>query len=508
MSNWDYADEIPTATTTMKSNKNDSYCWEQDWKDANAVATQLNIPIHQVSFQAEYWNEVFQPYCQQLTRSVTPNPDVDCNRYIKFGALKDYLKKRFSGDIDTLATGHYARIWDRSRSNSGNSTSIGGIHTTMNQMPHYLQEALEEEESTILADYILHSSVADTPMLLSARDCSKDQSYFLSGVPAKAFSGVLFPLGDLYKTEPGVDSTNYSKDDGDGDDIDDSVLSVRQVARHAQLPNATKRDSVGICFIGKRKHGDFISEYIDHPLNDSYDGRSSSSTSSLVQCINVENNEVVATFDHVDSPSLTYATIGQGAKISGAAQKWFVVDKQLQPPQHTNNYNNGQWKWKSPCLFICPGTHHPSLYADKFYIRCKNFNWIAGGGETNRPPPLPFRAKCRIRHLQPLVDCEITMVNNQNHSQNHNCTTSQDVLGVFDDDNYEIRLKLPLRGIAPGQVCVVYAGGKEGDLICLGGGPIDQRGPNYWEMQQDLPKILHPSGRNDRSIIQKGTDGS
>jgi len=494
MSNWDYADENPTVTTMMKSNKNDSYCWEQDWKDASAVATQLKIPVHHVSFQAEYWNEVFQPYCQKLSQSITPNPDVDCNRYIKFGALKDYLKLRFAGDVGYLATGHYARIWDRSRNSHGsNSRNIGLSQATMKGMPQYLQQALEEEESTILADYILHPSVTDTPLIFSARDRSKDQSYFLSGVSAKAFSGVLFPLGDLYKTEHGRSPADISEDDN-GDNIGDSMLSVRQVAQHAQLPNATKRDSVGICFIGKRKHGNFINEYVDHPLDDRDSGCLSSSTSSLVQYINVENNEVVATFDPVDNPSLIYATIGQGAKIPGAGQKWFVVEKQLQPPQDNTKE---QRRWKAPSILICPGTHHPSLYADRFYMKFKNFNWIAGG-EANRPPPLPFRAKCRIRHLQPLVDCEISMVDD-NYKNDHTSLK----YNRFDSHNFEIKLKIPLRGIAPGQVCVLYAGGKIGDLICLGGGPIDQAGQNYWEMQRDLPNILHPSGHNDSSVIQR-----
>lgn len=489
MSNWDYADEDPTVTTTMKSNKHDSYCWEQDWKDTSAVATQLKIPIHHVSFQAEYWNEVFQPYCQKLSQSITPNPDVDCNRYIKFGALKEYLNMRFSSGVDFLATGHYARLWDRSRTSHNPGSSRG----TTNEMPMYLRQALEEEESTILADYILHPSVADIPLLLSARDRSKDQSYFLSGVPAKAFSGVIFPLGDLYKTEHSKNPMGVSED-CIGKDISDSVLSVRQLAQQARLPNATKRDSVGICFIGKRKHGNFINEYVEHPLGDNDNRSPSSSTSSLVKYINVENNKVVATFDPVENPASLYATIGQGAKISGAGQKWFVVDKQLQPPQQGDTIRHA---WKSPCIVICPGTHHPSLYADSFYVKSQHFNWIAGG-EANRPPPLPFRAKCRIRHLQPLVDCEITAVD-KNYKSCHKILNN----GGVDCEHYEIKLKIPLRGIAPGQICVIYAGGAAGDLICLGGGPIDQAGQNYWEMQRDLPDVLHPSGHNDSSLIQR-----
>jgi len=135
----------------------------------------------------------------------------------------------------------------------------------------------------------------------------------------------------------------------------------------------------------------------------------------------------------------------------------------------------------------------------KFYIKASNFNWIAGG-EANRPPPLPFRAKCRIRHLQPLVDCEITFVE-KNYKSDSN--KSLDDAGRFDGHNLQVKLKIPLRGVAPGQSCVVYLGGKAGDLICLGGGPIDQRGKNYWEMKRDLPNILHPSGHNDSSVIKR-----
>jgi len=462
MSNWDYADEIGNVASLRKQKYHERHCWEQDWKDARAVALQLKIPIHHVSFQAEYWNTVFQPHCQQVSQFNTPNPDVDCNRYIKFGVLRDYLKKRFF-DIEYLATGHYARLWDRKSSH----------------LPDYLEQALEHEDSTALADYVIQPSNSEKPMLLAASDRSKDQSYFLSMVPADNFSGVLFPLGELNKT-PRLKINNSQLDNY----LESTSLSVREIAKHANLPNATKKDSVGICFIGKRKYGDFINEYIDPADNCkgkiSFNGRSS--TSSLVQCINVENNDVVATFDPNVNPSLMYSTIGQGAKIPGATQKWFVVDKQISQ----TNIHRGKER-TSPCILVCPGTHHPSLYSDRLYIRCSELNWIAGGGATNRPPPLPFHTKCRIRHLQALVDCEISF---------HNSFTSADGC-----DSFKIRLKTPLRGIAIGQVCVFYSGGEKGDLICLGGGPISRRGPNYWETQKDLPKILHSSGHNDDSIM-------
>jgi tRNA U34 2-thiouridine synthase MnmA/TrmU len=489
MSNWDYHNEGPTMTTstridanfnafTSSGNNGPSRCWEQDWKDARAAAQHLNIPIHHVSFEADYWNDVFEPYCEQLAQSVTPNPDVDCNRYIKFGVLKEYVRTRFH--IDRLATGHYARLWDRSGNANHNddsgSVTVGNTRNRLD-MPDCLEGALEEEESSILADYLLSNTqgTSNVPILLTARDRFKDQSYFLSGVSGQSFSNILFPLGDLYKTPPVPnvvhDDTIYSSTWSlSGQSRSSLQLSVRELAQEARLPNASKRDSMGICFVGKRKHGDFINDFVNAHQTDPLLSSSVASTVAttgqpttrrLHECINVEDGSVVATFDPLTNPSLTYATIGQGARLSGASQKWFVVDK------------------RGHQLWICPGTHHPALYSDRLYVR--NFNWIMGGCS----PSLPFRAKCRIRHLQPLVECEIICLDNP--------------IGN-DGAMYEIRLEFPLRGIARGQVCAIYSGGRSGDLVCLGGGPIELRGPTYWEMQKDLPRILHPAGHNDLSL--------
>lgn len=401
MSNWDYHGDDDTS-----KNQN---CWEQDWKDAKAVAEHLkNVPIVHVSFESEYWNSVFEPYCQRLSKSITPNPDVDCNRHIKFGVLKEYIKKRFN--IPILATGHFARLYDPTNNKS-------------TYKPLYLEQALDEDPT--LADMLDF----EQPILMAARDSSKDQSYFLSGVSGQSFRNVLFPLGDLYK---------IPQENGN--------LSVREIASSAQLPTAEKRDSMGICFIGKRRHADFVNEYIPPPSGEQEEQKED-------RCINVEDGKIIATFDPTKDLSLVYATIGQGAKLSGAAQKWFVADK----PDITT-------------LMVCPGTHHPSLYSDSFIVQ--DINWIQGR------PALPLKAQCRIRHLQPLVSCEIR-VSSSNES------------------SYEIILERPLRGIAPGQVCGIYVN----DLVCMGGGAITKRGPTYLELNKPLPATLHPSGHNDHSSL-------
>ena len=138
MSNWDDEDD-------------DVYCTSAaDYQDARAVARELSIPLHRVSFAAEYRARVFEYFLSEQRAGRTPNPDVLCNREIKFGVALRYAQ-RLGGDL--FATGHYARI----------------VQTQ------------------------------DGPELRKARDVSKDQTYFLHAVNRQDFARVLTPLGDLLK---------------------------------------------------------------------------------------------------------------------------------------------------------------------------------------------------------------------------------------------------------------------------------------------------------------------
>lgn len=138
MSNWD--DE-------------DAYCTSaQDYQDARATARELGIVLHRVSFAADYRERVFEHFLSEYQRGRTPNPDILCNREIKFGLCQHYTQRLGAAQF---ATGHYARL-------------VQG---------------------------------AAGPQLWRACDAAKDQSYFLSGVERTQFSRVLFPLGDLTKAE-------------------------------------------------------------------------------------------------------------------------------------------------------------------------------------------------------------------------------------------------------------------------------------------------------------------
>ncbi|KLL03127.1 MAG: tRNA-specific 2-thiouridylase MnmA [Mycoplasmataceae bacterium CE_OT135] len=127
----------------------------QDWKVAQQVAQQLNIPIQKVNFLQEYWNEVFLNFLEGLKQGLTPNPDILCNSAIKFSALANYVQKHFNSDF--LATGHYAKII-----------------ADESQAKYYLGKA---------------------------KDQSKDQTYFLCQIPPSVFPKLIFPLADLTKPE-------------------------------------------------------------------------------------------------------------------------------------------------------------------------------------------------------------------------------------------------------------------------------------------------------------------
>jgi tRNA-uridine 2-sulfurtransferase len=139
MSNWD-EDE-------------DGYCTAaEDFQDARAVCERLAIPLHKVSFAGEYRERVFAYFLEEYRAGRTPNPDVLCNREIKFGVCFDYARRL---GAEWVATGHYARV----------------------------------------------EHAADGPHLLRGVDASKDQSYFLHAMPSQALARTLFPVGALQKAD-------------------------------------------------------------------------------------------------------------------------------------------------------------------------------------------------------------------------------------------------------------------------------------------------------------------
>ena len=185
------------------------YCsTERDRADANRVAAQLGIPFHIFNFEKEYKSTVLDYFFTEYKSGRTPNPDVMCNKEIKFGL---FLKKAIDLGFDDVATGHYARV---KQYQDGNGNGRSGTKISKDQ-------SLEQYH------------------LFAGLDPAKDQSYFLYTLNQDQLARVLFPIGEYKKSE------------------------VRRLARKFGSPTADKPDSQGICFVGPVNVSDFLRETIE-----------------------------------------------------------------------------------------------------------------------------------------------------------------------------------------------------------------------------------------------------
>ena len=277
----------------MSNWEDDGYCDNaRDFHDAREVCLELRLPLHRVNFVREYREQVFADFLDEHRKGRTPNPDVLCNREIKFGVMRRYAQRLGATHI---ATGHYARL-----------RAVDGV-----------------------------------PHLCKARDPGKDQSYFLHAVAAQDLADVLFPLGDLLKSE------------------------VRALARRAGLPVADKKDSTGICFIGERPFAEFLHEY-------------------LPESPGVIRDD--AGRERGRHRGLPYYTLGQrhGLHIGGAADSdaapWYVAGKNAERNE----------------LTVVQGHDHPLLQTRQ--LTAAEPHWIgAPPREWQRGEPWHGRAKVRYR---------------------------------------------------------------------------------------------------------------
>jgi len=194
--------------------------WKEDRLDAMRVAAKLEIPFITLDLEKEYKEEVVDYMIAEYRVGRTPNPDVMCNRYVKFGGFFDWAMKQ---GADYVATGHYAQVRKVDLSDEG----------------HFADAKASRTSTSPVGDSACPEEVKSTFHLLAGNDTNKDQTYFLWTLNKDQLSKTIFPVGNIEKPE------------------------VRKLAKKFNLPNAEKKDSQGLCFIGKIDIKDFLSRYIE-----------------------------------------------------------------------------------------------------------------------------------------------------------------------------------------------------------------------------------------------------
>ncbi|MFA6286328.1 MAG: tRNA 2-thiouridine(34) synthase MnmA [Opitutaceae bacterium] len=204
--------------------------WQQDIEDARAVCDRLAIEFRVVNLMQDYRERVVAYLLDGYRRGLTPNPDIMCNREIKFGVFRAWAKDH---GFSSVATGHYARRVELGRDGPPGRPSVAEHGGTDGP-------SLPSGQSNLLGyfDQDDRSRFA----LIEGADKNKDQSYFLALLSHEQLADARFPIGHLPKPE------------------------LRRLAAEAGLPTAQKKDSQGICFIGEVKMQDFLRQYVpDQP---------------------------------------------------------------------------------------------------------------------------------------------------------------------------------------------------------------------------------------------------
>ena len=350
----------------------DSSCTaEEDIELSQATARKYGLKLEVTDLQKEYWEQVVGYAIERIKKGLTPNPDVMCNRLIKFGAFEEKVGCHY----DYIATGHYA-------------TNV----------------------------------VRNGKMWLgTAKDPVKDQTDFLAQLSYDQLSHTLFPIGHLMKDE------------------------VRQIALDAKLPSARRKDSQGICFLGKINYNDFIRRFMGEQEG---------------KIIDIETGKVVG-----KHKGFWFHTIGQRKGLGLSGGPWFVVKKNV----------------KKNIIFVANGWDTQLQYGHDF--RLADFHFITENPFQTHLQPLPCRegsdynisstslAKCsspykgeagrgsrevgrwpvpiqfKVRHVDHFMPGLISL----------------------DDEGYHIHSDAPIQGIAPGQFGCIY----DADAtVCYGSGEI------------------------------------
>ena len=332
--------------------------WQDDQIFAELVAKRLDIPFHFVDLSEQYRTRVVDYMFAEYERGRTPNPDVLCNREIKFDA---FLEEALRLGADYVATGHYCRRRDE------------------------------------VVDGVTYHR------LLAGVDPNKDQSYFLCQLSQQQLSRALFPVGDLLKPE------------------------VRRIAAEQKLATAKRKDSQGICFVGKvdlpvflqqklaPRRGDIVEIAPDWP------GYAEAAARTELTALAEPYRYTPADRRKVgEHNGAHYYTIGQrkGLGVSGRAEPLFIIA--------TDTVTN--------TVYVGQGQSHPGLYRRALRILPQEVHWVSPDRRLAEGTSEPF--SMRIRYRQPL---------------------QAGTLHMRGDGAY-ILFETPQRGITAGQFAAWYRG--------------------------------------------------
>ncbi len=338
----------------------------QDFIDAASVADVIGIEVEHVNFAAEYKDRVFAEFLREYRAGRTPNPDVLCNAEIKFRAFLDHAVRL---GAERIATGHYARV----RQLPATSAVPDGLSSKSHA------DACDDARAPVF-------------QLLKGLDAQKDQSYFLHRLSQAQLARTLFPIGELKKSE------------------------VRRIATEIGLPNAAKKDSTGICFIGERPFREFLNRYLANepgPIED-----------DLGRTIGAHVGLSFYTLGQRKGIGIGGLKSGGGARGGGDHAPWFVARKDLQ----------------RNVLQVVSGHDHAWLQSHR--VSGDDASWVAGA------PPTPGRYAAKTRYRQADAACELR--------------------AAGAGGRVELAFGTPQWAVTPGQSVVLY----DGD-VCLGGAVID-----------------------------------
>jgi len=342
--------------------------WDEDVIFAELVAKKIGIPFHVVDLSKPYKKRVIDYMFSEYEKGRTPNPDVLCNREIKFD---EFLSAAAQFKPDFVATGHYCK----------KDEVIKNGHTWYR--------------------------------LLAGDDPNKEQSYFLCQLSQEQLATTLFPIGHLHKEE------------------------VRRIAKEQKLASADKKDSQGICFVGKVHLPEFLQQKLkpkegnifeipaDSPL---YNGKKKETPEERTSPLRYKISDGHFVGKHRGAH---YFTIGQrkGLQVGGKKEPLFVIATDVDKNR----------------IFVGQGKEHPGLYREGLRILPEEVHWVRP--DLQMKPGESRKYEVRIRYRQALQEATLEM-----HKE-----------GMY------ILFDQPQRGVAAGQFAAWYENGE-----LLGSGVISQ----------------------------------